>query len=167
VRAGEFRGDLYARLADFTIPTVPLRDRREDILPILVHALGASAPALAADLVDALLLHPWPFNVRELVKVAAELQIRGTGAAVLELELVRARLAPPNTPALASTESSPVIPAGATPEKDELVALLRLHRGSVADLARAAGRSRKQVYRWLERYALDLASFRISSPPER
>ncbi|MBW2529020.1 MAG: sigma 54-interacting transcriptional regulator, partial [Deltaproteobacteria bacterium] len=94
-RSGSFRADLYARIADLTIATPPLRERREDILPILLRALGEDAPPLEADLVDALLLHTWPFNARELVKLAKELQIRGAGAERLELDMVRHRLDAP------------------------------------------------------------------------
>ncbi|MBI4701471.1 MAG: sigma 54-interacting transcriptional regulator [Deltaproteobacteria bacterium] len=155
---GSFRGDLYARLAELTITTPALRERREDVLPILCRALGETAPALAPDLVDALLRHDWPFNVRELVKLASELRLRGSGLPALDLDLVRHRLQPPAT--LESGGLRLALPAGAKPGKDELVALLRRHRGVVADVARATDRSRKQIYRWIEGYGIDLAAFR-------
>ena len=41
-----------------------------------------------------------------------------------------------------------------------LEALLREHKGVVADVARAMGRSRKQVYRWVVQQGLDVAKFR-------
>jgi transcriptional regulator of acetoin/glycerol metabolism len=46
------------------------------------------------------------------------------------------------------------------PDRAELEALLRAHRGNVAELARAQGRSRKQVYRWLEALDLDASGYR-------
>ncbi|MBW2529033.1 MAG: helix-turn-helix domain-containing protein, partial [Deltaproteobacteria bacterium] len=49
---------------------------------------------------------------------------------------------------------------GATPERDEVIELLRVHRGSIAEVARATERSRKQIYRWLERYQIDISTFR-------
>ena len=88
------RGDLYARLAQLVIRLRPLRERREDVLALLAHALGAP-PAITPRLAEALLRYAWPFNVRELRAVAQELQLRGAGAAgPLDLPLVAERLAP-------------------------------------------------------------------------
>jgi DNA-binding NtrC family response regulator len=169
VFAGRFRGDLLARLAEIEIPLPPLRARREDILAIAAGALGEEAPRVSPDLAEALVLYGWPYNVRELLKVSAELRIRGAGAPVLELGLVaerlkRGSLVPPPT----STSEAPTSVERdrlddkdrPIPSKDELVALLRTHGGRVADVARATGRSRKQVYRWIEQHGIDVETFR-------
>ena len=71
VRDGRFREDLYYRLAVFPLEIAPLRERREDILPIAtqwlaMHGAGRATPALSAAAVDALLTHDWPGNAREL-----------------------------------------------------------------------------------------------------
>lgn len=71
VREGRFREDLYYRLAVFPLAIAPLRERREDILPIAtqwlaIHGGGRTTPALSAGAVDALLTHDWPGNAREL-----------------------------------------------------------------------------------------------------
>jgi DNA-binding NtrC family response regulator len=167
VEQGRFRGDLLARLTEIEVTMPPLRERKEDVLPLMRHALGPSAPPLSPDLAEALLLHGWPYNVRELFKVAAELTIRGAGAQRLDLRLVEARLAS-RAPPPPSVADPPVPPASiprdeperAIPTRDELEALLREHRGRVADIARITGRSRKQVYRWIESHGLDIEAFR-------
>jgi transcriptional regulator of acetoin/glycerol metabolism len=41
-----------------------------------------------------------------------------------------------------------------------LIALLTAHGGNVAEVARAMGKARMQVHRWLKRFDIDLASFR-------
>jgi len=71
VRNGRFREDLFYRLAVFPLEIAPLRERREDILPIAtqwmaMHGAGRVLPALSAGAVDALLSHDWPGNAREL-----------------------------------------------------------------------------------------------------
>ncbi|MDJ0869540.1 MAG: sigma 54-interacting transcriptional regulator [Myxococcota bacterium] len=73
VAAGRFREDLYYRLDVFPIAVAPLRERREDIVPIAEHFLargaagtGRPAPRLAAADRARLEAHPWPGNVREL-----------------------------------------------------------------------------------------------------
>ena len=43
---------------------------------------------------------------------------------------------------------------------EEIEVLLRAHRGNVTELARENGRSRKQVYRWLDAHGLDPERFR-------
>jgi two-component system, NtrC family, response regulator HydG len=73
VRAGQFREDLYYRLRVVELEVPPLRDRRDDILPlarlfVTQHAkrLGLGELRLDASALDTLLDYPWPGNVREL-----------------------------------------------------------------------------------------------------
>jgi DNA-binding NtrC family response regulator len=156
VAEGRFRADLYARLAQIVLGVPPLRARREDILLLLQPHLGA-APPLAPELVEALLLSHWPRNVRELIAIATQLAIWGEGHERLELDLVRDRL--PATEPPGPISDDPSTGAG-VPEKDELMALLAAHGGNVAAVAKQVGRSRAQVYRWMERHGLEVAQFR-------
>ncbi|HTV76719.1 MAG TPA: sigma-54 dependent transcriptional regulator [Steroidobacteraceae bacterium] len=72
VAAGRFREDLYYRLNVFPLGLAPLRQRRDDILPLAMQLLGMRSrpgepiPALSADAAQLLLTYPWPGNVREL-----------------------------------------------------------------------------------------------------
>ncbi|HSL22664.1 MAG TPA: sigma-54 dependent transcriptional regulator [Vicinamibacterales bacterium] len=73
VSEGQFRADLYYRLAVVQITLPPLRDRREDIPAVAQHLmrqvsarLGRTPPSLTPDALDALCRHEWPGNVREL-----------------------------------------------------------------------------------------------------
>jgi DNA-binding NtrC family response regulator len=76
IRAGRFREDLYYRLKVISITIPPLRDRKDDILPLAEWLLGKHAadsgrvPPRLADAVQATLVHyPWPGNVRELSNI--------------------------------------------------------------------------------------------------
>ncbi|HWG75732.1 MAG TPA: sigma-54 dependent transcriptional regulator [Steroidobacteraceae bacterium] len=75
VSAGRFREDLYYRLNVFPLAPVPLRQRREDVVPLAMRLLashsrpGHRIPALHADAAQRLLTYPWPGNVRELDNV--------------------------------------------------------------------------------------------------
>ena len=75
VAAGRFREDLYYRLNVFPLAPVPLRQRREDVVPLAMRLLaqhsrpGQRIPALQADAAQRLLTYPWPGNVRELENV--------------------------------------------------------------------------------------------------
>jgi two-component system response regulator FlrC len=72
VSAGRFREDLYYRLNVFPLALSPLRQRRDDVLPLAMQLLsgrcrpGERIPALSAEAAHLLLTYPWPGNVREL-----------------------------------------------------------------------------------------------------
>ncbi|HEY4220103.1 MAG TPA: sigma-54-dependent Fis family transcriptional regulator, partial [Myxococcota bacterium] len=76
VHDGRFRADLFARLAEIAVVLPPLAARKEDVLALLEHALPKDHAPLEPLLVAALLRHGWPYNVREVVKVAGELAVR-------------------------------------------------------------------------------------------
>jgi len=73
VSRGTFRKDLYYRLKVVSIEVAPLRERREDILPLArefvtssQRAFGLDRRSLSPDAVDSLTSYSWPGNVREL-----------------------------------------------------------------------------------------------------
>lgn len=72
---GNFREDLYYRLNVVSIEVPPLRERKDEILPLAEHFLekhcppDAQPPALTEELKMAFLTHDWPGNVRELENV--------------------------------------------------------------------------------------------------
>ena len=76
VAAGRFREDLFYRLNVISLPTVPLRDRLEDLEPLALHILakfsiryGVPLKQLSAAAYDKLVAHDWPGNIRELENV--------------------------------------------------------------------------------------------------
>ena len=73
IRSGLFREDLYHRIRDIRIHLPPLRERQEDILPLVHHYLSRLAsrfkipqPSISDELGRLLLRHEWPGNLREL-----------------------------------------------------------------------------------------------------
>lgn len=77
VEQGQFRRDLFFRLNAMTLLLHPLRQRRELILPLFKRFTGAICPKRAASLrsldsqlIQVLLSHPWPGNIRELKSAA-------------------------------------------------------------------------------------------------
>jgi DNA-binding NtrC family response regulator len=82
IESNEFREDLFYRLnvIRFTLP--PLRERREDIPPLIDHfvdkynsELKRSCPGFADDAIEAMCMHPWRGNVRELENVVERVLI--------------------------------------------------------------------------------------------
>jgi DNA-binding NtrC family response regulator len=160
VQQGHFRADLYARLAQWIIRLPTLRDRREDI-PALSRALlaqmDAAGRSLTPDLEEALLVHPWPLNVRGLSNVLGIASIATPAGQPLGLgPEVRAALQDNHV-------ERPALPPNAPPvELDRacLEGLLRQFGGRVADVARYVGVSRPKLYRLLWSAELDPARFR-------
>nr|HEX4315107.1 sigma 54-interacting transcriptional regulator [Kofleriaceae bacterium] len=89
VRAGRFREDLFYRLHVVPLSVPPLRERRDDIVPLARYFLRtltrdrARAPALSPDATDALRAHAWPGNVRELRNVVERALAYAPGRDVL------------------------------------------------------------------------------------
>ncbi|HKE93526.1 MAG TPA: sigma-54 dependent transcriptional regulator [Povalibacter sp.] len=165
VAAGRFREDLYYRLNVFPLSTAPLRERRDDVLPLAMRLLtsrcraGERIPALSADAAHLLLTYPWPGNVRELDNVMQRALILCNGA-VIEAEHVQleegaglgardtgrkpeadvhlpARVSGPATGALSDSLS--------VAERDLILDALRLDNGNRAAVAKRLGISARTL----------------------
>ncbi|HEU4604350.1 MAG TPA: sigma-54 dependent transcriptional regulator, partial [Steroidobacteraceae bacterium] len=98
VAEGRFREDLYYRLNVFPLATAPLRERRDDVLPLAMRLLtsrcrpGERIPAVSADAAHLLLTYPWPGNVRELDNVMQRAVILANGPVIdrshIQLEMI-------------------------------------------------------------------------------
>jgi DNA-binding NtrC family response regulator len=92
IAQGLFRQDLYYRLHVIHLHVAPLRDRREDIPPLIEHFLtefgnasGAPAPVMSPEALAALQAYAWPGNVRQLENIVQRLVVNARST-VLRLE---------------------------------------------------------------------------------
>ncbi|MFO0554646.1 MAG: sigma-54 dependent transcriptional regulator [Polyangiaceae bacterium] len=159
VKQGSFREDLYYRIKVLSVVVPPLRERREDILPIATHLLSkerTTAKAFTADAESALLSYAWPGNVRELhnaVKHGAALAI---GPLVDSADLPDEVLSPTST---APRSGAPQLREGALTlrslaevEREHILATLDACGGSQAEAARVLGVARNTLWRKLREY---------------
>jgi len=88
VREGKFRADLYYRLNVIPVTLPPLRERKSDVKLLTEHFmrqyLGDKAPALSPEVLEALMNHPWPGNIRELQNAVQRAAILSQGQAPRE-----------------------------------------------------------------------------------
>ncbi|MFO0556267.1 MAG: sigma 54-interacting transcriptional regulator [Polyangiaceae bacterium] len=152
VSAGQFRADLFARLAGHQVTLPALRDRKEDLGLLVGALLGKLAKqknlTLAQGAARALCAHSWPGNIRELEK-ALELAVARTANTEIALE---------SLPEILQRE--PPDAGDDAGRREELIRLLRQHRGNVSATAAALGKARMQIQRWLKRYDIDIEQFR-------
>jgi transcriptional regulator with GAF, ATPase, and Fis domain len=160
VALGQFRADLYARLAGYTFSIPPLRERREDLGLLTAALLRRIAPGhdvrFEPDAARALCRYDWPLNVRELEQCLSSAVVLARGAAIAAEHLPVAAAAPvaPGAGAVKAAEVRRV------DRREQLVAALRAHHGNVSAVARALGKARSQVQRWLRDYQLDPTHYR-------
>jgi transcriptional regulator of acetoin/glycerol metabolism len=154
---GQFRSDLYARLNGYTHQLAPLRARIEDFPILWASILQRVAPnhpgvTFAPAAVRAMLQYPWPLNVRELHHALARAVILSKGERVDPSHLPQevASAAQPRSGAVALTDGERKDEA----LRRELVALLDQHDGNVSEVARAMGKARMQIHRWMKRFEL-------------
>ena len=158
-RSGSFRHDLLARLDGVRMQLPPLRERREDVpllISTLMRKLASDRPdvTFTPEAAQLLLEYTWPLNIRELEHALGGALARSSGRPI----------EPQDLPAAVRDPADQARFEKVSPEEEkqrtELIALLGRHRGNLAAVARAMGRHRTQVLRWMERYGLDANPFR-------
>jgi transcriptional regulator with GAF, ATPase, and Fis domain len=141
VEAGRFRLDLYYRLGVFPLELPPLRERREDILPLATHFLQLACqrsnlprPRLTRGDVQRLQQYDWPGNVRELQNVIERAAILARcGSLPLELPPKR------QNPEVPGTETGFITDAEwRNRERQNLLAALQAAKGKISGAGGAA-----------------------------
>jgi len=153
VAAGHFREDLLFRLNTIEIHLPPLRERREDILPLALLSLRRSATRYRKSLtgfdraaIEALHAHTWPGNVRELDHAVERAVLLASG------DVVRAGDLALEAPASGSSRLEEM-----TLEEVERVLIqkaLARFGGNVSQAAKTLGLSRSALYRRLKSHGL-------------
>ncbi len=154
--AGQFRHDLYYRLNVITIRVPPLRDRLEDLAPLVAHFLRKHAPRLgrpdatvSAEAMELFRRHAWPGNVRELENAVERALVLGAGPVIRVEDL-------PDDLGQAAWEPTAArrVRLLAEVEREQVLEALRAANGNKAAAARLLGLDRKTLYRKLELYGI-------------
>jgi len=158
VAQGGFRADLYYRLNVLTLRLPPLRERREDILPLAEHFAAQTArrygiaPANLGEAArTALRAYNWPGNVRELQHLVERAVMLSEGREIGAADLGLAGAAAPSS----SAASEPL--AGLTLEEAERLLIQRAladTRNNVSEAARRLGVSRMTLRYRMEKHAI-------------
>ena len=157
VAGGSFRQDLYYRLKVVELHVPPLRERRDDVLPLARVLLGESAlrmkrkiSSLAPAAADQLLRYEWPGNVRELENAMERAVALARGSRV-ELEDLPEEIRQAFAKPVASKGT--VRPLDEV-EKEYILAALKLNAGNQTHTAEQLQIGSATLYRKLRRYRL-------------
>jgi transcriptional regulator with GAF, ATPase, and Fis domain len=143
IQHGEFLEDLYYRLNDFIVRVPPLRERREDILPLIEYFLrkfskqyGRPEVRLGSDVVRILIEQQWRGNVRELEKTIRRLVVLADEEMPVGPELLPVEIQVSEAP-----------PSADTTLREEVA---RTERRVIGEALRAANWNKAQVARTLK-----------------
>jgi len=172
VADGAFRADLLYRINSFQIHLAPLRDRPEDIEPLMHHILkqlgGANPPQVMPDALAQMSSYGWPGNVRQLRNCLERAVLLSNEGRITASELppeiartngsmpyVAAQTFPTSTESLADTGAGANTGSLRDIEKQQIISALERvgwHRGKAAE---ALGISPSTLYRRLRDYNLE------------
>jgi len=157
------RSDLYYRLNTFQIEVPPLRERKQDIPPLVAsfvkqfaQQLGKPEPAIAPDAFQKLLDYAWPGNVRELQNaieyavVLARQNLIGVKELPTEVQLPAALQQTERGTPRAGVQSLDDV------ERDTILQALAHCHGNKKKAAELLGIQRPTLYNKLKRYAIEL-----------
>jgi len=179
VKKGLFRDDLFYRIHVIPIYLPPLRERKEDILPLAEHFLKKcivqmkrDVKAIAPEALRKMMLHDWPGNVRELensIEYAVAMTQKDTITEdyVLPTKNIMREEEKSSTQDRAPATDEMIKPlkdARDAFERDYLVQVLALTEGNVSQAAKLAGKYRADFYDLLKKHQLKVDEFKKVKP---
>ncbi len=174
VELGTFRQDLFYRLSVFPIRLPPLRERPEDIHPLVFHFLehykqktGRFISGISKDALQALITYQWPGNVRELENAIERAVIIASGRgieledlpeaickiALQERDRIKVERAKAASEGRTTTFEITVPSSMEEIERQAIEATLDYTKGDKSHAARSLGIGRKTLYRKLDQYS--------------
>jgi len=165
VKQGGFREDLFYRIHVIPIHLPPLRQRKEDIPPLVEHFLKKFNQQMKKEIegltpaaMQRLMLHDWPGNVRELENTIEYAVAMTQQNWIQEDWILQTRSVPALEPLKPLKESKEAF------EKSYLTNLLQISEGNVSRAAKLAGKYRADFYDLLKKHGLKAEKFKKTQP---
>lgn len=158
LKSKQFRQDLYYRLSAFPVKVPPLRERKEDIPDLAEYFLkqieeGENQIPLSPDVIEKLLSHDFPGNVRELRNIMERAMILAAGNYISPDDLVFEERQPTQQPVTNTAIPAPLqrhVTASSRLTDEQVHEALRLCNGHRTKAARLLGVSERTIYRHLK-----------------
>ncbi len=162
VQKGLFREDLYYRLHVVPFDISPIRDRREDIEPLIYHfsekvclSGGYQEKKLTPKAVKELIRHDWPGNVREIKNFIERVYILTPEDTIDVHDLTFAGLNQKDN-GNSFSDAANFRDARALFEKEYLVKKITEHNGNISKTAEAIGLERSYLHRKIKSFGIDV-----------
>ena len=160
VAEGEFREDLYYRLAVFPIGLPALKDRREDIPDLVLHFLKRQRrenipQGFTTRAMDALCTHDWPGNIRALENEVERATLLAAGAERIDAEHLSERITGPAGSLTSVERSGKLKEVLAQVERDMIDQALIRQRGNRTKAALELGMSRWGMVQKIKVYGIE------------
>lgn len=158
---GRFREDLYFRLNIITVQVPPLRERKEDIPPLVSHLLQKiqgktnGRKWTSAELLEIFQRYDWPGNVRELENILERLVILTEGESITTKYLPAYMLDPKGSPTPGGEGPGPLLSLSELEHQHILLALEK-NCGNKTKTAECLGITVRTLYNKLKAYQLPL-----------
>ena len=173
VSEGKFRQDLFHRVYVFPLLLPALRERREDIPPLVEHFAamvsaqnGWKPMPFTPDAIAALSTYSWPGNVRELRNVVERVMLLATGNEVdrtaVELALPRAKGTRANDIAM-TAGVGPLAERVDQFEKQTILSELKKHSFNMTATAKELDLERSHLYKKCQHLGIDLAALKAAA----
>ena len=160
VKEGTFREDLYYRVNVMNIYLPPLRDRTEDIAPMVAHFLDKyrnealhPVEGISEEAMRVLTNYDWPGNVRELENVVQRAVVLCRNAQIMPEDLPP-KLVPQVKPAIPDGKILPLREAMGTWERHLIVEGLRSTGGNRKEAAQKLGINRTTLYNKMREHTI-------------
>jgi len=167
VASGEFRQDLYYRLAVVHLQMPPLRERTGDVALLVEHFLATFAesyqkpiPRLSKAARDKLMSHPWPGNVRELKNAIERAVLLADTEEIRAEELDMSEVEDP-------VDAFRLPPSGINLEELERALVLQALEKTTGNKSRAGsllGLTRDQIRHRIEKFNIDCSAYPRGGP---
>ncbi|MEQ8252977.1 MAG: sigma-54 dependent transcriptional regulator [Smithellaceae bacterium] len=171
MEAGRFRQDLYYRLHVIPLLVPNLRERKEDIKPLVERFLldfalkeGEPKKAITDEAIKVLMQHDWPGNVRELKNIIERLiiltpgdEITAKDIPILSSPRTDSSMAPPD-PAVAAAYTDSLKDAKMDFERQFIIKKLEENDGNISKTAEAIGLERSNLHKKLKSLKVDVKS---------
>lgn len=157
IKEGRFREDLFYRVNTVVLKIPPLKERKEDIVPLIKHFLelhckkaGRPCPSISKEAMNILISYHWPGNVRELEHVIENTVVLSSGEVIDPSDLpVEVRK---------HSEMAAEPPEGGSlmeVEKEHIIKALRKHSWNKAKAAKEMGIGRNTLWRKLKDFNIE------------
>jgi DNA-binding NtrC family response regulator len=153
IKAGKLREDLYYRISAIAVHLPPLRERREDIIPLasaFLKRFGAQAGRNLAGFTplatEALRAHDWPGNVRQLQNEIQRAVLMSEGTQIDQKDL--------SVVAAANSKENPDLTLMEAMERNAILQMLKDTQGNKLETAKRLGIGRQTLYNKIKMYGI-------------